>query len=293
MKARAKADPANQNPDRVNNNTGPVEAAAAAGDVGRSGPRSPPPTRPAPPPIAYCRPGAGQGKGNIAGFVMGMFLVAVGLNVLENGPAAGWDWVKANSSTKRPRRPARRAPPAPWPLPPIFCLASAHRPTPSPASPRPPPGPEIAPLQPGQTAPPLGQTSRGVNRVLVVVLGVWVIAQVTKGNALERLGIITPGSTPATPKTPNYTTPAPGSNAGAKGPPAPGLPTTNNRSPPRPATSRERSSDVGPHRGRPPANRLWKWPSRHGDPETSPAPWASLGAPSSGSSPPPPPAFPT
>lgn len=39
--------------------------------------------------------GPGRGKGNIAGFVLGFGLVAIALNMLENGPAAGWQWVKA------------------------------------------------------------------------------------------------------------------------------------------------------------------------------------------------------
>lgn len=36
-----------------------------------------------------------------------------------------------------------------------------------------------------------------MNRLLVIVAGVWLIAQVVKGNALERLGIIATASTTA------------------------------------------------------------------------------------------------
>jgi hypothetical protein len=63
-----------------------------------------------------------------------------------------------------------------------------------------------------------------VNRLLVIVLGVWVVAQVMKGDALQRLGIISSGSAPATP-APVAAAPS------AVGPSSPGNPTASPNAP--------------------------------------------------------------
>jgi hypothetical protein len=116
-KAQAKADPANANPSR-SSTAGfdedldlPTAADIAQqnrnNDAKRSTPlgsSSPLPNVPTPSRTQVTN-GArrlltGQGpdgrrKGNLAGFVFGFFLVAIALNMLEHGPAAGWTWVKA------------------------------------------------------------------------------------------------------------------------------------------------------------------------------------------------------
>ncbi|MGH3180801.1 MAG: hypothetical protein ACRDOE_02685 [Streptosporangiaceae bacterium] len=109
MKARAKADPANQNPERTSQprteeNRAPETRRARTSRVLRA-PIPHTPTRA----VVSRRSrqagtgvrrlvtgkGPGRGKGTAAGFAVGFLLYAAGLNFFENGPGGAWAWVKA------------------------------------------------------------------------------------------------------------------------------------------------------------------------------------------------------
>jgi len=110
LRRQAKKNPANQNPDRTSPAGDDAELETRRQRAHRVLTTDVPhtPTRAQVTSTARTATGgamrlaAGKAPKTAAGFVMGFLLYAAGLNLLRNGPAGVWDWVKAKFVNETP-----------------------------------------------------------------------------------------------------------------------------------------------------------------------------------------------